>query len=656
VAARALVRLSEPVVRTLARRRDRRQGTFGRAPAAGLALRPLMMPAPAARCAATAPDLERLLAHELDLLGSGPVDVSVPVGQPPGWTLVDGANRERSARIAGLISPGYHAIDWQPDPRSGHRWSARTWYRDVRRTTPPGAEPKWPRELARMQHLPRLALGAAHHADSGVAVRCRQEVRDQTLDLIASNPPRWGMNWAVPMDVGIRVANLLLAQDLLAGAGLEPDDAFGEVLAAVVRDHARRLLAGVRAGAGFGGNHHLGTVCGLLWASAHLPADTETDAWLGLAIDETLRAARRQFLGDGANFEASTGYHRLAGEMVVFAVALMAGLPSLRLDRLGPHPPRVPPPWCGELLAGIARFSGAIRTPDGGSLQVGDHDSGRFFKLAPCWRRAADGTLDEDHLDQSHLRHAIAAMVEARDLPVPPATDVDAAVTAALSGGWTWRALPPPLTRTEPEAAVARAAASAGTGLTHRQLYRLAPPAGGPLVDRLGLLAFPEFGLWVWRSTRLWLALRCGSIGKDGHAHYDQLAIELWFDGAPLIRDPGTGCYRPDPAVRDAFRAPAAHWVPRAADAPGVPAGTPMFGLPGARPGRMLAVSRTGFAGEAVGAGGERVLRRLQITADAVVVEDAGDRPLARLPLHSPHDRWSPGYGIILPMPPPGTA
>jgi hypothetical protein len=60
----------------------------------------------------------------------------------------------------------------------------------------------------------------------------------------------------------------------------------------------------------------------------------------------------------------------------------------------------------------------------------------------------------------------------------------------------------------------------------------------------------------------LWALVRCGDVGLCGvgaHAHNDQLSFELCLGEQPLVVDPGAFIYTPDPAVRNAFRATAAH-------------------------------------------------------------------------------------------------
>jgi hypothetical protein len=54
------------------------------------------------------------------------------------------------------------------------------------------------------------------------------------------------------------------------------------------------------------------------------------------------------------------------------------------------------------------------------------------------------------------------------------------------------------------------------------------------VLEDLQMRAFPYFVLYVFRSSRFYLSIRCGAIGQDGfggHAHNDQLVIELKIDG-----------------------------------------------------------------------------------------------------------------------------
>ena len=61
------------------------------------------------------------------------------------------------------------------------------------------------------------------------------------------------------------------------------------------------------------------------------------------------------------------------------------------------------------------------------------------------------------------------------------------------------------------------------------QLELPEPPAG--------VAAFEESGFVVVRDDALWLAVRCGR----PHAHADALSLQLWWEGRPLLVDPGDG-------------------------------------------------------------------------------------------------------------------
>ncbi|HEY5039654.1 MAG TPA: hypothetical protein VIJ93_11325, partial [bacterium] len=207
----------------------------------------------------------RQLAHEFDLLGSGFTQVahglvcpglenfrykmgSPVTGDSEGRWLKDRinqANESESRRIWGLIEQNYTPIDWQLDFKSGYRWSEAIWSPDIVYGDQPGADVKVPWELARMQHLPALAW-AYHSASLGVTPDSLKpgtsrasvsagglgagagfespqtylrEFKNQILDFIATNPPRYGVNWVCTMDVAIRAANWLVACDLFKAFG-----------------------------------------------------------------------------------------------------------------------------------------------------------------------------------------------------------------------------------------------------------------------------------------------------------------------------------------------------------------------------------------------------------------------------------------------------
>jgi hypothetical protein len=346
---------------------------------------------------------------------------------------INEANLAESQRIWRFVDRAYRPIDWQVDFRSGFIWGEKIWSKDIRIGTARWADIKVPWELARMQHLPTLgwayALARSGDPDAAPADAYLQAFRNQVLDFIATNPPRFGVNWVTAMDVAIRAANWAVAHDLFRAAGAAFDAPFENVLKRSLLEHGTHILDNLEKYPEGRGNHYLADIAGLLFVATALG---EAD-WLAFAERELVAETRYQFGADGGNFEASTCYHRLSAEMVAFATALR-GLD----DR--DHIARI---------AAMAKFTRAITKPSGRVPQIGDNDSGRFLKLHPIfetmsaaeakaryanlelWSGLPEGApyLDEDFLDHRPLVAAIDALLGRGD----GAPWLDAAWVGALA-------------------------------------------------------------------------------------------------------------------------------------------------------------------------------------------------------------------------------
>lgn len=503
---------------------------------------------------------------------------------------VSGPNLEPARAVWRLLDPGYRPVDWHLDFRSGYRWSPLSWYRAVLYAHLPGVDVKVPWELARMQHLPQLAL-AFGCARAGLprflpAGRYRDVFRNQVLDFVATNPPRYGVNWNSTMEVAIRVANWLLAYDLLRAFGAEWDTGFEEVFVRSVREHGRHIAANLERSPVRRNNHYLANLAGLIFAAAYLAPSRETAAWWRTAAGGLAGEIEHQFLADGGHFEASTSYHAFAAETAVYGVAMVFA--RRRRDNLaaGAAPPAESMP--AELphsLAGtlgrMGEFLVHTTKPGGRSAQIGDHDSGRLFKLGPRPRIRRDlgsesartPALDEEHLDVGHAVAAINGLLGRTDLAGwCGGGRLEESLVAGLAGETPWRAAG----RSPEPPRAERIALALGAGFEALcERLRAAPAAdcspvvlvapGASLLDGLRAWAYPDFGAYVLRSDRLFLCLRAGGFphrGAAGHAHADQLAIEVCIDGVGWIEDPGSYVYTADPAQRNRYRSSCAHFVP----------------------------------------------------------------------------------------------
>jgi hypothetical protein len=652
------------------RRHDRRAPSYVSEVPAGELARFFQVPAPALLHALAAPlqvVTDLYLAHKFDLLGSGWVEVrhgmrcgglhgrrydAAPAGSPT--DRITPANRDMAAAAAALLSETYRPIDWHIDFKSGYRWREDCWYLDVPYGHQPGVDIKLPWELARMQHLAHLAwayvlAGAGTPGFRPPTVYVR-ESRDQVLDFIAHNPPRFGVNWRCTMDVAIRAANWLVWHDLMRAAGAEFDTEFDARFKSSLLDHGRHIMANLEWDAQHRGNHYLANVAGLLFIAAYLPETQETAGWFTFAAAELEREVAFQFHADGTNFEASTCYHRLSTEMALYATALAGGatdgpaFSDAHYDRLR------------EAL----RFTAWITKPSGQALQIGDNDSGRFFKLAPVFESSpGESGPAENHLDHRHLIGAgLGLFGPALLAGVPAVTESPAlALEREITAGFGI-ATPADKTSHEHAGPVARAEAPPGRCLGH---WRILAP-GKPLATGLRIAAFPDFGLYVYRSERLFLTVRCGSIGMNGrgpHAHNDQLAVELAIDGEDWIRDPGSYLYTPLPDVRNAYRSAMAHFAPRLGDREPGALDLGLFYLGDQARAQCDSFTAEGFLGHHHGFG-IPVYRRLRIDGEAVEILDVlsdgtpgattapavleGRQAVCRS--LQPAIAYSPGYGI----------
>lgn len=622
---------------------------------------------------------EQSIAHCFDLLGSGPVTVKygsecrgleghrfpaspmVNADRHGDWLegRVNRANLPAARRIWQQVGSSYSPIDWHLDFKSGYRWQEGMWYGDIRFGHLPGVDIKVPWELSRMQHLPTLAL-ACHFAQAGVpgfrsADAYASEFRNQLIDFIATNPPGFGVNWACAMDVGIRVANLLVAWDIIVSGGLKLDDEFVAVFAASIRAHARHIAANLEWSPTIRGNHYIANIAGLLFSSAYLPCGEEADAWLAFAVKEMIAETAYQFHDDGSNFEGSVCYHRLSAEMLVWMAALLANLAPDKRRALGCEIPL--PDWFWTRLANMASFTEAMTRPDRLVVQFGDNDSGRFLTLGSGEQLRASNDPNSLiwSLDHGALVAGICTVLGDKACVADCEDDPGVRVLAALVGAGGdspvgIRTYPEPET---PSCTMADdsvwtdinqrfAATTAGSRWT--SVFDSSAPG---LPAGMELRAFTGMGCYVIRSPQLYLAVRCGEIGLaglGGHTHCDQLAIELVLDGTNRVRDPGTYIYTPLPARRNAYRSASAHHVPRVLGREPANLGLGMFDLRGAAEGECLYFGPRGFIGRHAGYG-SWAYRIIAVEDARIVVHDFAEGALTLADPTPEPIAYSCGYG-----------
>lgn len=517
---------------------------------------------------------QKTLNHEFDLLGSGWVNLQrglrrAGVECPDGMAVYEPKeqphtlsarklaaglsenNRNKATDLWKGVLGSYTPISWNEDFKSGFTWPADIPSGQQKYGDMPGADIKVPWELARMHHLPWLALAAklATEGASGFAVPAEyaREFQNQVLDFAAACPPRFGANWVCAMDVGIRACNMLAAYDLFEDGCTVFVPTFKNEFLRVLNDHFEHLSSHLEYQPKVRANHYYSNVVCLLILCAWLPQNPRVTAALSWAVNEFFAETVLQFHADGSNFEASTSYHRLCGELMLYALAVLRGLDAHTLAALkhvdtaqwigaGYYPAPlhktpplqdadgvVIPPAVLERSSRLAAFSLACRMEKRELLQIGDNDSGRLFKFLPSLKGVEGIELVNDH---SHL----------------------------LAAAWAWTG------QTElekwqdhPDSCILGRMFTARPAFSRSSMLVAIP---------LAWINYPDFGLYFHQRGRDVLAVRCGHNGQydnGGHAHNDQLSISFARAGKLFLLDPGTWLYTPAPVLRNAFRATCNH-------------------------------------------------------------------------------------------------
>jgi hypothetical protein len=282
-------------------------------------------------------EADLIFEHIFDLLGSGPKILS-PKGK------------------------NYQQIDWHSDFKSGYMWDPKIFCRNIRYGHIKGVDVKVPWELSRFQHL--NILGQAYTLTR--EKKYVEEFANQITDWIKSNPVAVGVNWNCTMDVAIRAANWLVAQEYFSEEGLIPDKFWHEFYTSIY-EHGRFIWGHLENRSGNTNNHYLSNLIGLFFIAIYCPFFRESKKWQEFVLKELANEIKKQVYPDGCNFEASTSYHRLALELFFYA------------ELLGKRSGIEFPASYKKQVRKMFEFSLYCIKPNGLIPQIGDNDNSRFL-------------------------------------------------------------------------------------------------------------------------------------------------------------------------------------------------------------------------------------------------------------------------------------
>lgn len=554
--------------------------------------------------------VEMYLNHRFDLLGSGWIKNSYH-SESPGiegikfenplqnlkidpsgdWLseIVINSHLDYSKNIWKKIlseNDKYQPIDWQQDYKSGFRFNSKTSYLEQNKlVTADGIDLKMPWELGRLQHLPQLAIFYKNKPES---VEIIKEFKCQLLDFIMTNPVGMGVNWTCTMDVGIRAANICLAYDWFKQLDSQKvlDQEFDQIVLNYIYLHGVHIFNNFEYKEGLTSNHYLGNIAGLTYLSCYLSNFKEGDFWLAYSIQELDNELKRQFFNDGSNFEGSTAYHRLSGEMIVYCFSLVHSISNEKLKTLSKLNSKsfnikanykktdfttktFLSPSTIDAIYKMSEFTLAYTKPNGNITQVGDNDSGRFFKLTPCGEfltleiafkkyKNLVKTIDyreQKYWDENNINHG--------------------SFLAAINGFFNISSLTSYSIDYSTEYTLIQSLVKNCYTSTSQQVSNVNQEVVFPSykkstikeinlsIDNLIVNYFADFGFISISDTTFYLSISFGCNKKShhswGHYHNDKLAIELQINNEDIFLDPGTYIYTPLPKERNKFRSTAHH-------------------------------------------------------------------------------------------------
>jgi hypothetical protein len=397
------------------------------------------------------------------------------------------------------------SIDWLRDPLSGAQWP-RAFHRDVKILRGDGSDARVLWELNRLSHFVTLGRAYALTGDEQFA----EEFFSQWESWRAQNPVGQGVNWACAMEAALRATNLLAAFRLFRRSPHLTETRLSALLE-TFDEHGAHIRRNLEFSYLVTSNHYLSDVVGLLWLGVCLPELEAARGWCEFGLREMLREMDKQVLADGADAEASTGYHRLVAELFLYSF-LLCRANRIEIDER--H-------W--QNMRAMLEYVNSYLRPDGRAPLVGDTDSGRFI---PVTRRGAD-------------EHAYLLAVGAVVFKEPRWKST--VVSTAHGEGTT------------PEEVLWL------LGVEGVEAYRA---LGGAAEARVSSRAFPNAGTYVMRADDLYLLFNASGAGLGGrgsHGHNDALSVEVSAGGASLVADAGTYVYTADLAARHLFRSTAYH-------------------------------------------------------------------------------------------------
>ena len=442
------------------------------------------------------------------------------------------------------------------------------------------ADVKVPYEASRLQHLQKQnlinSIEATNTLGSGALV-----VEVDKFPLIY---------WNSPMDVAIRLINLIIHRQFLAhksNRSIIFDDS-EELLDAYISQNYQYVKDNLENEGKVVGNHYLIELSSMLFYLANYETKNSV-ADTKFVIEELKIEIARQFNDEGTNFEGSTHYSAFATEALILCKLSMQEL-NQSTDLLTS---------INRLILLNKKFLSLLINNDELS-QIGDNDSGRIFYFA---------FEEEKPLKLSWLIKMIESLEINEKLII---SDHIFEVSEEI-----------PILK---------------------DYKHVKHPEIKVFSKDYEAYAYPEFGIFIWRNESEYLSIRCGPVGQNGvggHSHYDQLSLECFTDNKWIARDPGTGTYTDDITIRNKFKSLEYHWGPNINIKFKKEDEFDCFKLNNMSDGNVLTFNKESFLGVAE-FNGNKIYRKMELNDGVLSIED-----FSKLQNLQKYDSWGEKTGGV---------
>lgn len=543
--------------------------------------------------------VDKYINHEFDLLGSGWVKINYNIN-PKGLDGVkydpvyrfDRLSEEylsilfrkkhykRAIGYYKLISKDYNHIDWQVDFKSGYRYSEKIWYKNQPIAPKIGVDIKVPWELARLQHLLQMAIYSIKVKDKREVIL--KEFRNQVIDFIMMNPVNMGVNWACTMEVAIRSINLLLSFDIFKQIDTYNilDNEFYNIFIIFINQHRTFIENNLEWNNKVCNNHYLSNLVGLLFIEAYLGEYSENNEKYNFTVKQLLCELDKQFNEDGSNFEASTAYHVLSGELMVLSMAIISRFnlikckfnndkrfknSSFRLIEKNTNKFNAVLKYTNiqEKLLLSSKFVEDI-TFGNKIIQIGDNDSGKIIKLTPNLYYE-DEIFREDILNKSYYIDLVNGLNKKAFKQKKYALEYS--FMKSLCKNDNTIEAQNIYENIKPEVQYMKTIACEEELIYEcRKRFNFNDYGLEKIeLNNLQQINYNDFGLAIIRNQDIFISVMYGGIGQNGnggHAHNDKLSVELIIGKEHILSDKGSYLYTASSSRRDQYRSVYSHNVP----------------------------------------------------------------------------------------------